>query len=408
LAYTIKHKEVEDNFIPKKKWAKEKPKLLRSLPYSKLQTSPIELLNEKEVRLTELYKKVNADIRNGDNPDIILKNDKQGNLIWRVRPLKKSTDPNKSLFAGVQKRSIVNVMRFVDDKTKYSRALESILPRSIKEHHNHFSLLSASVLGNALRMGTRGIAAVCDLDGSALLSAENECLRMETLTEAVHTINIEISKLPIYREYNINGIHHASLDGMKLGTRISNIAARHSPKFLGRDAGVSAYNIIFNFLSLAGQLISSNDYEGHFVFEMLHQQTTEAFKLECASTDRHGTNSFNFGLFDLSDRLFAPRIPKIHNQTLWGFGKHSDYDGLIISPHRMVNTNYIVDDWDNMRRMMVSMLTGVAIPNIVIGKVALGRFEWVNINFFLVKMPLEFSILNIPRHGSHKLFFESP
>lgn len=369
LEFSVKHKEVEDNFIKWPQWKKEKNKLLHTLPYCKLRTTPNTWLDDKEQCLKQLYKQVNADIHNGNNSDILLKQNKQGETVWRLRPLVQSTDPNESLFAHFPKRSIVTVLNFVDEKTQFSQAFESILPRAKKQSHDRV-LTFAAVLANALRMGVRSMATVSDLNVSALLTAENAYVRMETLTHAIHLINTAAEKLDIFKHYNIDGKRHASLDGLKLGTRIQNIAARHSPKFLGRDAGVSAYDLIFNYFSLASRLISANEYEGNFTFEMVHHQNTTPFKLELASTDKHGMNSINFALFDLTDVSYAPRIPKPHNEILWSFGQHQEYNDLIIRPDKMTHKNYILDDWDNMQRMLVSMLTGEAIPSVVIGKMS--------------------------------------
>ena len=285
LACSVKHKAIEDHFIAPATWKKNKRQWLQSLPYPKLHMSPKTLLADKARCLTALYTQVNAAMRDGEHPDIIVKTGQQGDTVWRLRPLEQAADPNESLFAHCPKRSIVDVLHFVNDKTHFSQAFESILPRSTKQPHD-WTFTSAVVLANALRMGTRSMAEVCDLPLPALLTAESAYVRMETLTQATHSINLAAEKLAIFRYYDIDGKRHASLDGLKLGSRIKNIAARHSPKFFGLDVGVSAYNIIFNYFSLAGRLISANDYEGNFTFEMAHHQNTQEFKCERASTDK--------------------------------------------------------------------------------------------------------------------------
>lgn len=103
---------------------------------------------------------------------------------------------------------------------------------------------------------------------------------------------------------------------------------------------------------------------------MLHHQNAQAFKLERASTDRHGMNPLNFALFDLTGVEFAPRIPKMHNETMWGFGRRDEYNNLIITPDKIIKKDYIIDDWDNMQRMVASMLTSEAIPSVIIGKMS--------------------------------------
>ena len=277
-------------------------------------------------------------------------------------------------FASFQKRSIVDVMRFVDMRTNYTQKFESILPRYTKKGVNS-SLLNAAILANALRLGSSGMSELCDLNRKSLLTVENNYLRIESLNDALHTVNIELTKLDISKDYNIYGKPHASLDGLKIGARHSNIKARHSPKFLGQDAGVSSYNLIFNYMSLTGRLISSNQYEGNYTFEMMIHQNTSDFNIEYASTDKRGMNSLNFALFDFTDFIFAPRIPKMHNQTLWGLGHRSHYDDMLVKPHKMVNPNYILNQWDNLQRMLVSMVTGEATPSIVIEQMSSQKYR---------------------------------
>jgi TnpA family transposase len=375
LKFSVKHKDVDDNFITLPKWKKEKRKLLKSIPYPKLQlSSPTLLLEEKENSLKFLYQKTNHDIKNGNNKDVILKPGNNGSITWRLTSLEKTIEPNESLFLHFPKRSIVDIMRFVDAKTQYSKSLESILPKSIKSEKTP-EATDAVILSNAIRMGSRAMASVCDFSLNQLLIAENENIRMETIVDAANIINTKAQELEIFKYYNIGGLNHISLDGLKLGTRIQNIKARHSPKFLENDTGVSSYNAIFNHFPVVGKLIGSNEYEGNFTFEMAFHQNMMDFKVDRASTDRHGINPFNFSWFDLADSEHAPRIPKPHRERLWGFGKHSDYSNLIITPNSIANKNYIFDEWDNMQRVMVSMLTGVAIPSVVLAKMSPDKYR---------------------------------
>ena len=74
------------------------------------------------------------------------------------------------------------------------------------------------------------------------------------------------------------------------------------------------------------------------MIEDLPPSVTSAIKPTYLSTDKHGSNPLNFGLFDLTDLVFAPRIPKPHNETFWGFGNAKDYDdNYIIKPTKFTN-----------------------------------------------------------------------
>ena len=115
-------------------------------------------------------------------------------------------------------------------------------------------------------------------------------------------------------------------------------------------------------------MIGSHEYEGHFSFEMVHHQNTSEIKPTHISTDKHGLNALNFALFDLTDMIFAPRIPRPHRETLWGFGNAKDYEGLLIKPTKFIDENLVNEEWDNMQRLTASLLTGEAPPSAIIKK----------------------------------------
>ncbi|OJX14192.1 MAG: hypothetical protein BGO77_00430 [Caedibacter sp. 37-49] len=367
LQYSLKHKKIEDEIYEDKQWFREKKTILKQLDYPKLLTPIQTTLDAKNTSLTAIYKTVNDAIENGRNTYIKIKNDKNGNRVWRLTPLELQSDPNSSFFALLQQRSIVDIIQFVDHKTQFCRAFEPILPKSTKTEQDPL-LIGAVILANAIRVGPRKMARMSDLKESALLTAESSYVRLETLLPAIDKINNAVSKLPIYKEWYILGLLHGSLDGLKLETSLRNIMARHSSKYFGDGAGVSAYNEIVNWLSISSRLIGCHEYEGHYAFEMVHHQNTSEIKPTHISTDKHGLNAINFALFDFMDMTFAPRIPKPHRETLWGFRSPKDYQGLLIKPTKFVDENLIGEEWDNIQRFSASLLTGEAAPSSIIRK----------------------------------------
>ena len=367
LQYSIKHKKMEDELYDDKRWTQEKKTILKKLDYQKLLTPIQATLDIKNTNLTALYKKVNASIESGENTSIKIKNDKKGNRVWRLTPLELQSDPNDGLFFLLQQRSIVDVIQFVNHKTHFCHAFDPILPRSAKTEQDPL-LIGAVILSNAIRLGSRKMANMSDLKESALLTAEASYVRLETLLPAIDKINNVISKFPIFKEWHIMDLLHGSLDGLKIELSIKNMMARHSRKFFGDGAGVSAYNEVLNWLSLSSRLIGCHDYEGHHAFEMVHHQNTSEIKPTHISTDKHGLNAINFALFDFMDMTFAPRIPKPHRETLWGFGNAENYEGLLIKPTKFMDENLVGEEWDNMQRFSASLLTGEAAPSSIIRK----------------------------------------
>lgn len=196
LQYSIKYKKVEDGLIPPLRWKKKKRGILKKLGYESLSTPIRQTLSSKQNDLTQFYHTVNQAIVNGENKAIIVSKDKAGNRIWRLRPLEQASDPNDSLFAQFQRRSIVDVIQFVSHQTSFTKAFEPILPRSTKTKHDK-SLIMAVVLANAIRLGTPKMASISDLDESALLTAEATFVRTETLKAAVDIVNNAAAKIPI-------------------------------------------------------------------------------------------------------------------------------------------------------------------------------------------------------------------
>lgn len=366
LKHSIKYKKLEDDLYQDSVWKKNKRTILQKIDYPKLNCAIKKTLKTKRQHLSALYQTVNQALLNGENEDIKINPQTQA---WRLRSLKLMDDPNDSLFVNFPQRSIVEVMQFVNKKTHFTKAFEPILPKSKKgelvEEH-----IMAVVLANAIRMGARKMSGVCDLNESTLITAESAYIRQETLKAAIDIVNNAAEKLPIYKKWYINSIPHASLDGLKLGTQKRHGMARHSSKYFGRGTGVSAYNEIMNFFSIAGKLIGSHEYEGSFLFEMVHHQNSSEIKPTTISTDKHGTNALNFGLFDLTEIAFSPRIPKPHRETFWGFGSAKDYEGSIIKPTKFMDEELFIEEWDNIQRLVASLLTGESNPNVAIRKLS--------------------------------------
>ena len=80
-------------------------------------------------------------------------------------------------------------------------------------------------------------------------------------------------------------------------------------------------------------------------------------KPDIHSTDTHGTNEVNFAILHIFDYQFAPRYKDIAGTvatSLYGFKHPSRYDGLL-KPVRQLKKQLIIDDWDWIQRIMVSL-----------------------------------------------------
>lgn len=261
------------------------------------------------------------------------------------------------------------MIKIVEKKTNFSRAFDPIEPRGHKKKRD-LDHIMAVVLANAIRIGARKMAKNSDLKLSELLSAEDSYIRVETLKKATDIINNETAKLTMFKQWNINGVLHGSMDGTKIETALKNIKARNSQKYFNDGMGVSSFNMVTNSLPLAAILIGTNEYEGHYAFELFQHGNTTNIKPVRQSGDGHSTNQLNHALFFMVDRIFMPRIPNIHNETLYGFGSRDDYKDCLIHPHKYIDEPLIIKEWSNIQRIHYDLINGTTPPNVIIKKLS--------------------------------------
>lgn len=96
---------------------------------------------------------------------------------------------------------------------------------------------------------------ISDIDYTLLSSTSDNFIRLETLNEANNRISNAITKLPIFRHYDIDEVIHSSSDGQKFETSINIINSRHSPKYFGLKKGIVSYTLVVV-------------YEAYFSFRM--------------------------------------------------------------------------------------------------------------------------------------------
>jgi TnpA family transposase len=94
---------------------------------------------------------------------------------------------------------------------------------------------------------------------------------------------------------------------------------------------------VANHIPVNARIISADEHESHYVFDLLFNNT-------------HGTNEVNFALLHLFGYQFAPRyqdLPEKVRKSLSGFKHPSQYADLLLKPIRKINTGLIVEEWEN-------------------------------------------------------------
>jgi TnpA family transposase len=252
------------------------------------------------------------------------------------------------------------------------QAFEHVLGRYAQQDVDD-RLLIACLIAWGTNTGLHRMAHISDLGYQGLSTTSENFIRLETLRGANDLVSNAIAALPIFRPYDIDGVLHSSSDGQRFETRIPTINARYSPKYFGLHKGVVAYTLVANHVPINAEIIGANDHESHYVFDLLFNNTTD-IQPTVHSTDTHGTNAVNFAILSMFGYQFAPRYRDIYDTvrtSLYGFKHPRQYDeGLRLKPVRKLNPNLIIEEWENIQRIMVSLALKTTTQHIIVSKLS--------------------------------------
>jgi TnpA family transposase len=175
-------------------------------------------------------------------------------------------------------------------------------------------ILIACLVAWGTNTGLSKMGDISDLKYHTLSAISDSFIRLETLSEVNDCVCNAIAQLPIFRCYDIGETIHSSSDGQKFETQIPTINARHSSKYFWLKKGVVSYTLVANNVPANAKIISANDHESHYVFDILSNNTTD-IQPEVHSTDTQGTNEVNFAILHLFGYQFAPRYKDIQDKV---------------------------------------------------------------------------------------------
>ncbi|MEL0587551.1 MAG: Tn3 family transposase [Candidatus Thiodiazotropha sp. (ex. Lucinoma kazani)] len=353
LPAAIKFRSLQDDLVSNERW-KAKKKLINQSMLPRLLAKPNRLIETLSADLKDKLHQVSQRIENGDNQNVILLN-RTGKTKWRLPSNSVKSMLNNPFFDQIKPINIADVLRYVDQETGFLDHFEHVLPIQSKGRGNVNDLLAA-IIGNGTNYGLYGMANISDRVYDQLKSTQANYLRPETLNNANDAMNNAVAKLPIFKHYNIQeGLIHASADGQKFESRLETFKTRYSSKYFGTNKGVSAITLIANHAALNAKVIGSNEHESHYIFDLLQSNTSE-IRPDVLSTDTHGVNHVNFALLDLFGYTFAPRYARFGKviEEMFNVSESKD-QGVRLSLKRPIKTDCIIEHWDTIQRIAISL-----------------------------------------------------
>ncbi|POB10187.1 Tn3 family transposase [Sulfobacillus sp. hq2] len=366
---SIRFRSFEDDLIEDEQW-QQKEKLMADVGLTTVSQPIRDHLAELEQRLEARITEVNHRIASGDNEQVQIKNRGVHNR-WTL-PYTRDTDSiNHSFFDTLKSVDVGSVLHYVNQRCQFIESFDHILGRYAKQTKEE-QVLIAGLIAWGTNMGLGRMGEISDIGYPLLVATSDNFIRLETLKEANDRVSNATSQLSIFHHFDIHEVIHSSSDGQKFETGIHTIRSRHSPKYFGLKKGIVSYTMVANHIPVNARIIGANEHESHYVFDILYNNTTE-IQPDVHSTDTHGTNEVNFAILYFFGYQFAPRYRDIYgtvSKSLYGFKHPSQYGDVLIKPVRKINTSLIMEEWENIQRIILSLALKTTTQSIITGKLS--------------------------------------
>jgi TnpA family transposase len=218
--------------------------------------------------------------------------------------------------------------------------------------------ICAVLLAEACNVGIDDVvhSDVPALRRNRLLWVQQNYIRDETLTRANARLVAAQTEIPLAEIWGGGDV--ASADGQRFRVPIQTLYAAPSWKYFGEGRGVTYFSFTSDqFTSFYGVVIPGAVREAMYILDGLLEQQTVLEPVE-VMTDTAGYTDIVFGLFWLLGYQFSPRLRDIGKTRFWRIDKKARYGALNKVARHRINEERIVDNWDDILRVVGSLKLG--------------------------------------------------
>lgn len=276
--------------------------------------------------------------------NVFVKKQPQSNrLQWSLASKKWKTNIDNPIYNQIKNIGIVDVMKYVNNETDFLSVFNAVSSRKNSLEADCNNLL-ACIFGNGENYGVHRMATASDRSIGILRDVNDKFIHPDTTGIANTVISDTIANLSVYKYWTINEESpFGSVDGQKHTCRKNTFKARYSAKYFRKGKGVSAMTLVSNHVPLATVVISPNEYEGHFAFNLLYKNTSE-IQPKPLATDNHGINNVNFAILDMFGYQFSPRYAKFKKAFNEWFEVILEDEQIIIRLKKQFNFKLIAQE----------------------------------------------------------------
>ena len=270
-------------------------------------------------------------------------------LKWHRPKADNDKKVEQAFYGQFQACDFTDIFRFVKEQCHFMSAMKPLQPRYAKKIADEDSLM-AVIIAQAMNYGNLKMAQTSDIPYHVLEATYQQYIRPATLTTASDIIGNFIASLPIFPYYSIDmDVLYGSVDGQKFTTSRPTLKARHSRKYFGKDKGVVAYTLLANHVALQTELLSANQHESYWVFDICYNNTSDITPTTITG-DMHSINMANFAILHWFGMNLAPRFTNLQAQLahLYCGPQQDGYADFLIQPVGKIDSCLISSEKENL------------------------------------------------------------
>jgi len=340
----------------------------------------LESIGEK---LSNAYNALNRGLEY--NPFIVINED--GN--WRTK--RDEADYSASqyipkLINDGNSRTLYEILSEIDRYTGFSERFRHYQSKHTKKTKDS-KLLYAVLMSLGTNIGHTEMERSCkNISYKKLSDTEKLWFDIKNIEKANEDIVKFIQELPLPTIFNDhNDLLHSSSDGKKVIVAVDSLLANYSYKYYGKEQGVTVNSFVDTKQSFFHvNVLTSSDREAAYMMDGMAKTNPSLFgersdeidsdilSKRMHSTDEHGyTNAMFAGLYFL-DISFAPRITHLPSSALFSFDNRTlvKNSGYTIGPKQAVNKKLILNNWDDMLRLMATIKSGKQSASLIFRRLA--------------------------------------
>ncbi len=355
LEHSYKYQSLDKYMISKERWKEERLDLMKRAQLYEF-SDPEVLLKTLDEALYQQYCSTNQRHENGHNLFLKTKIGK----AYNISTPKQDDMESEPLRGFLPEQNFVPLTQILATVNTHCGFLEEFGHWQNRYTNKTASnkVLYAGIMGLGCSIGTRKMARISsNIKENALQHAVNWYFSLENIRAANDRITRFMNQMELPKIYqrSRDTLHTAS-DGQKFEVRAESLNANYSFKYFGKGQGVSAYTFIDERNLLWHSLVfSASERESAYVVDGLMHN--DVIKSNIHSTDTHGYSEAIFATTHLLGFSYAPRIKNVQKQNLYIFKsrKMDNQNNWVIQPDKYVNTDIIVQNWDDILRFIATI-----------------------------------------------------